>query len=160
MLIGIGISAVQISAVQRHLWDVYSAAWTEKHNGCGKRLKGKMCGICGTLWILVQLDPTCFSHIDHSNGSCNKTATSIPIDTVSMSVCMCTRPPLFYCTKLNSSFKSDVYFAFILRESRLFELWSVYNASCWSFSDSYLRFTYSKHNFMEVFLSVCTIPRK
>lgn len=68
-----------------------------------------MCGICGMLWILLQLEQQIqlafrmFPHIDHSNGSCNKTATPIPIDIVYMHV-----PPLLYYTKLNSSFKSDL----------------------------------------------------
>jgi len=68
-----------------------------------------MCGICGMLWILLQLEQQIqlafrmFPHIDHSNGSCNKTATPIPIDIVYMHV-----PLLLYYTKLNSSFKSDL----------------------------------------------------
>lgn len=68
-----------------------------------------MCGICGMLWILLQLEQQIqlafrmFPHIDHSNGSCNKTATPIPIDIIYMHV-----PSLLYCTKLNSSFKSDL----------------------------------------------------
>lgn len=68
-----------------------------------------MRGICGTLWILLQLEQQIqlafrvFPHIDHPNENCNKTATSIPIDTVCVYV-----PALLYGTKLNSSFKSDL----------------------------------------------------
>ena len=68
-----------------------------------------MCGICGMLWILLQLEQQIqlafrmLLHIDHSNGSCNKTATPIPIDIVYVHV-----PPLLYYTKLNSGFKSDL----------------------------------------------------
>jgi hypothetical protein len=90
--------SAQISAVQRQI----SRTHRELEQGNGEWVwKAPQRENAWNLWNALNIAttgtayPTCFSHIDQSNGSCNKTATSIPIDTL----CMCACPISF--TALN-----------------------------------------------------------
>lgn len=124
----------------------------ETANGCGKHLKEKMCGICGTLWILLQLEQQIqlafrvLPHIDLPNENCNKTATSIPIDTVL--VCVCPRS----CVAINWIQISNTICLLLLYVEGILTFRTVISAQCTApgegVSDSRPPFTKSKHGFM------------
>lgn len=89
-------------------WDVHSGASTEKRNGCGKPLKEEMRGICGTLWILLQLEQNIQLPFRISITRMEVVIKQQPRYQSISCVFVYVYSHSFFATKLDSSLKSDL----------------------------------------------------